>query len=698
MSESAGRGGAANFNGLRVVSFESRLAAETAAMIERYGGRATVAPSMREAPLEDNQAAFEFADRILAGGFDIVILLTGVGVRQLFRVMEMRHLRAAIVAALSRVVTVARGPKPVAALRELGLEPTITIPEPNTWRELLASLGPQGNLTGKRVAVQEYGISNRNLIAGLEARGALVMTVPVYRWTLPVDRRPLRAAVRTIADGEADAVIFTSASQVSNVIQIAEAEVIGAEFRRGLGAVALGSIGPVCSQELRGHGVTIDFEPEHPKLGHLIREAAARSAAILAEKRGGAGSGSADSPETRAAANAAARVSGEVLSGAAAGAAAPDSTQHRAGEASGAMREPARDGGGLQPPASRAGGLREHPMLAACRREAAPYTPIWLMRQAGRYMPEYRRVREQHSFLDMCMRPEVAAEVTVTAVERLRVDAAIIFADILLPLVPMRVGLHYEKGDGPTLERPLRSAADLEKIPPVVPVESLGFVGDAIRLVRKALGERMPIIGFAGAPFTLASYLIEGGGSRQYQATKTLMYTQPETWHRMMEMLARVTADYLKLQVEAGADLVQIFDSWVGSLGPDDYRRFVLPHTRSVIETVRHAVPVIHFGTVTGNLLELMREAGGDVIGLDWRVDLAEAWERLGPGVAVQGNLDPIALFADIPEIRHRVRAILEKAGGRPGHIFNLGHGILPETPVDHVIALVDMVHEMSQR
>jgi len=734
MSESAGRGGAANFNGLRVVSFESRLAAETAAMIERYGGRATVAPSMREAPLEDNQAAFEFADRILAGGFDIVILLTGVGVRQLFRVMEMRHLRAAIVAALSPVVTVARGPKPVAALRELGLEPTITIPEPNTWRELLASLGPQGNLTGKRVAVQEYGISNRNLIAGLEARGAQVMTVPVYRWTLPVDRGPLRAAVRTIADGEADAVIFTSASQVSNVIQIAEAEGIGAEFRRGLGAVALGSIGPVCSQELRGHGVTIDFEPEHPKLGHLIREAAARSASILAEKRGGAGSGSAGragasaaarpadagagraagagegartgsgasavrpaasaagrtadvvaSPETRAAALAAARVSGEVLSGAAAGAAAPDSTQPRAG-------------GGLQPPPSRAGGLRKHPMLAACRREAAPYTPIWLMRQAGRYMPEYRRVREQHSFLDMCMRPEVAAEVTVTAVERLRVDAAIIFADILLPLVPMRVGLHYEKGDGPMLERPLRSAADLEKIPPVVPVESLGFVGDAIRLVRKALGERMPIIGFAGAPFTLASYLIEGGGSRQYQATKTLMYTQPETWHRMMEMLARVTADYLKLQVEAGADLVQIFDSWVGSLGPDDYRRFVLPHTRSVIETVRHAVPVIHFGTVTGNLLELMREAGGDVIGLDWRVDLAEAWERLGPGVAVQGNLDPIALFADIPEIRHRVRAILEKAGGRPGHIFNLGHGILPETPVDHVIALVDMVHEMSQR
>jgi uroporphyrinogen decarboxylase len=243
-------------------------------------------------------------------------------------------------------------------------------------------------------------------------------------------------------------------------------------------------------------------------------------------------------------------------------------------------------------------------------------------------MPEYRRVREKHSFLEMCQRPDLAAEVTVTAVERLGVDAAIIFADILLPLVPMDVGLHYETGDGPIIDRPLRSAADLDRIAPVIALDSLGFVAESIQLVRRALAGRVPLIGFAGAPFTLASYLIEGGASRQYQATKTLMYTQPATWHRMMEMIARVTADYLNMQVDAGADVVQLFDSWVGSLGPDDYRRFVLPHTRNVIAAVRPAVPVIHFGTVTGNLLELMREAGGDVIGLDWRVDLGEAWAR----------------------------------------------------------------------
>jgi uroporphyrinogen decarboxylase len=344
------------------------------------------------------------------------------------------------------------------------------------------------------------------------------------------------------------------------------------------------------------------------------------------------------------------------------------------------------------------GAFRNHPMMLACRRKPAPYTPVWLMRQAGRYMPEYRRVRAHHDFLEMCRRPEIAAEVTVTAVERLGVDAAIIFADILLPLVPMEVGLRYEKDGGPIIERPVRSAADLERIPPIDAAGALGFVGDAIGMVRRALADRTPLIGFAGAPFTLASYLIEGGGSRQYQTTKTMMYTEPATWHRLMETLARATADYLNMQIAAGADMVQLFDSWVGVLGPDDYRRFVLPHTAAVISALSPSAPVIHFGTMTGSLLELMREAGGDVIGLDWRVDLAQAWARLDYGVGVQGNLDPVALFAGIPEIRRRVRAILDQAAGRPGHIFNLGHGILPETPVDHVRALVDAVHEMSRK
>jgi len=342
--------------------------------------------------------------------------------------------------------------------------------------------------------------------------------------------------------------------------------------------------------------------------------------------------------------------------------------------------------------------FRDHPIMLACQREAGPYTPVWLMRQAGRYMPEYRRVRARHDFLEMCRRPEIAAEVTVTAVERLGVDAAIIFADILLPLIPMEVGLRYEKEGGPTIERPVRSAADLERIPPIDVAGALGFVGDAIRMTRRALVGRTPLIGFAGAPFTLASYLIEGGGSRQYQATKTMMYTEPATWRRLMETLARTTSDYLNMQIAAGADLVQLFDSWVGTLGPGDYRSFVLPHTAAVISALSPRVPIIHFGTATGSLLELMREAGGDIIGLDWRVELDAAWARLGYNVGVQGNLDPVVLFAGLPEIRRRVRAILDQAAARPGHIFNLVHGILPETPVDHVRALIDSVHEMSRK
>jgi uroporphyrinogen decarboxylase len=341
--------------------------------------------------------------------------------------------------------------------------------------------------------------------------------------------------------------------------------------------------------------------------------------------------------------------------------------------------------------------LRDHPILRACRREPAPYTPVWLMRQAGRYMPEYRAMRERHGFLALCTNPELAAEVTVTAVKRLGVDAAIIFADILLPLIPMNVDLSYEAGDGPAIARPIRSIADLDRLAPADAAASLGFVGDSIRLVRREL-PACPIIGFAGAPFTLASYLIEGGASRDFQHTKSLMYREPAAWDRLLTALARITADYLAMQAAAGADLIQLFDSWVGALAPADYRRFVMPHTRAALASIKGRVPAIHFGTGTAGLLEAMREAGGDVIGLDWRVDLRDAWDRLGPDVGVQGNLDPMVLLAGREELRRQVRAILDRACGRPGHIFNLGHGILPQTPVDNVIAMVEMVHEMSRR
>jgi uroporphyrinogen decarboxylase len=341
--------------------------------------------------------------------------------------------------------------------------------------------------------------------------------------------------------------------------------------------------------------------------------------------------------------------------------------------------------------------MQEPILLQACRRQPTPHTPVWLMRQAGRYMPEYRALREKVPFLTLCKTPELAAQVTVEAVERLGVDAAIIFADILLIVEPMGVGLEFSQGDGPVIHRPVRSGADVDRLSERPPLETVPFVFEAVRKARARLPEHIPLIGFSGAPFTVASYLIEGGSSRHYLETKRLMYKDPGAWRALMERLVRVIAAYLNGQIAAGAQVVQVFDSWVGCLSPTDYRTFILPHMAALMQSLTPGTPIIHFGTDTAGLLELMAEAGGDVIGVDWRIDLAVAWRRIGETRAVQGNLDPVALFAPPAELRRQVERILQAVAGRPGHIFNLGHGILPQTPVENVVGLVEMVHEISE-
>ena len=323
------------------------------------------------------------------------------------------------------------------------------------------------------------------------------------------------------------------------------------------------------------------------------------------------------------------------------------------------------------------------------------------MRQAGRYMAEYRAIRAKYSLLEICAHPDLAAEITLQPVRALDVDAAILFADILLPLVPMGIDLEFAADEGPVIHNPIRTSTDVAALRSVEPRESLAHVLQAIGLVRRELGGRTPLIGFAGAPFTLASYLIEGGSSRTFVKTKQMMYGAPRMWHALMGKLARVVADYLVAQIEAGAQAVQLFDSWVGCLSPDDYCEYVLPHSQFVLRAVRATgVPAIHFGTGTATLILWMKTAGGDVIGLDWRMPLDLAWKALGPETAVQGNLDPVALLVEppYPELERRVQAILKQASGRPGHIFSLGHGILPETPVENVKAVVAMVHELSAR
>lgn len=337
-------------------------------------------------------------------------------------------------------------------------------------------------------------------------------------------------------------------------------------------------------------------------------------------------------------------------------------------------------------------------MMRAARREPCERTPVWLMRQAGRYMAEYRAVRAKTTFLELCKNPALSAEVMATAVQRLGVDAAIIFSDLLPILEPMGLDLEFAVGEGPLIHNPVRSAEDVDRVCELEDVAPLHYVMETVTATRAAIDDALPVIGFAGAPFTLASYAIEGGSSRNYLHAKSMMLGDRGAWDALLGKFSRAVARYLNAQIDAGAQMVQIFDSWVGCLGPDDYRRYVLPHSKAIIDRLRPGTPVIHFATGNPALLPVLREAGGDVIGIDWRVRLDDAWQAVGHDKAVQGNLDPAVLLTGPDEIRRRVKDVLDLAGGRAGHIFNLGHGVHKETPVDNAIALVEAVKELSDR
>ncbi len=332
--------------------------------------------------------------------------------------------------------------------------------------------------------------------------------------------------------------------------------------------------------------------------------------------------------------------------------------------------------------------------LRACRAEPVDRTPVWFMRQAGRYLPEYRALRGDREVLETCRDPGTVVELTLQPLQRMDVDAAIVFSDIMVPLAAVGVDVRIEPGAGPVVAEPFRSAADLARLRPLEPEADVPYVLEAIRLLRKELD--VPLIGFAGAPFTLACYLIDGGPSRNHERTKTLMRADPEMWERLMRALTNMVLDHLAAQVHAGAQAVQVFDSWVGALDPDDYAHFVLPWMREIFAGLELGVPVIHFGVGTGDLLDLMRDAGGDVMGVDWRTPLHLAWERVGFAVGIQGNLDPTACLGPWDVVEHKALAVLRRAAGRPGHVFNLGHGVLPDTDPDTLRRLVDLVHERT--
>ncbi|WP_182871359.1 uroporphyrinogen decarboxylase [Stieleria mannarensis] len=650
----------ADFAGLHVASLESRRADDMRRLIERHGGVSHVSPSMREVPIEPNRAAIDFAYRVMTGEISTVIFMTGVGFRFLMRSLDKHVNTQRFLDSLSDITTICRGPKPVAALREAGVKPTHKIGEPNTWREILRYIDENNvPVANQEIGLQEYGISNASLVAGLEARGASVRPVRVYGWDFPEQTDPLRENIQAIADGQRDLLLLTSAHQIVNMMRMAEQMGITDQLRTGLRTTAIASIGPTTSQMLTECDLHADIEPSHPKMGHLVVETAKRSAQLVAAKK---------------------RLK--------------ETDEKIQQSISFATESPAT--------------ADKHPshdslFLKACRGEPTERTPIWLMRQAGRYMSEYREVRAKQSFLELCANPALCSEVMCTAVDRLGVDAAIIFSDLLPLLQPLGFDLEFVAGDGPVIHNPIRSDADLTRLKRLDDPQSLGFVYETVRQTRADLPEGIPLIGFAGSPFTLASYAIEGGGSKVYTNTKKLMYescsqSSGGAWAELMSTLSEAITVYLNHQIAAGAQCVQLFDSWAGCLSPIEYSEFVLPWMNQIIAGIAPGVPVINFATGNPELLPLLRGDSRTVVGVDWRVPLATAWDRIGRDKSVQGNLDPAVLLADPEVIRDRAAAVLDSVAGRNGHIFNLGHGVFKETPVENAIALVETVKGLSAR
>lgn len=644
------------FGGLTVAAFESRMAKEMEELITRHGGLPKVAPSMREIPLSGNKPAFEFFEKLKSGLFDILILTTGVGTRTLLEAVGEKYPKSQVEKAFKHCMLVARSSKPAKALSEHGFKASLTVPEPNTWREVLETLG---DLKGRRVAVQEYGVSNPELLEGLRKQGAKeVLGFPVYRWELPSDTAPLTQLIGSMARGEAAVALFTSGQQILNVLQLAKK--LGQEeaLKQAFSRMVVASIGGVCSESLRECGIAVDLEPEHPKMGFLVKEAAEKSLDLRQKKTSASikVSPAPSRPEAKTLAK-------EDLSGV-----APSRTEDK----------------------SPFPAWKDSLFLKACRCEPTPRTPLWIMRQAGRYLPEYRRVRARVPFLELCKTPELAAEVTVTAQQALGVDAAILFSDILVIAEPLGFKLEYLENGGPVIHNPFRSGADLTRLEQVEASFDLSYVNQAIRLIRSELKPHIPLIGFAGAPFTLASYLIEGGGSKDYFHTRSVM-TDIKLWDLLMKRLVSSTVSYLNAQIKAGVQAVQLFDSWVGILAPEEFQRLVLPYLKQLIGSLKPGIPVIYFGTQTSPFFPWLKETGATVVGVDWRVELDKAWKQLG-NVAIQGNLNPEILLTDTDTVCRETEKVLRLAGGRPGHIFNLGHGILPQTPMDNVRAMIETV------
>ncbi len=589
-----------------------------------------------------NDADFKnLSNHLLTGGIDAVVFFTAAGLEQFFKRAIKTNDQARLVDSLTDIQSIAVGGLVSEKMVELGVQPSMQVADGLDWRDLLVVMDKEFPVTNLTVAV-EMTSDIHGLAAGLEARGASVVRVEAISFTQPDPSSPEQDILDAIEDGDLGTMLFPNpvcAARFAALIDGRERPIL----KRNSAQLIVLAIGDETQQLLLDRGIQCDvvlkdqhIRSEIENSSAFIRESVQRSRQNLS----GPGSSSQD----------------------------PNSPWYN----------------------SR--------FMKALRREPVDVTPVWMMRQAGRYMQEYRDVRSKVDFLELCKDSQLCSEVMCTAVAKLGVDAAIIFSDLLPILEPMGCDLEFVKGDGPVIHNPIRTNEDIDRVIPLQSNDELQFVMDTVKQTRMDLPADIPLIGFAGAPFSLASYMIEGSGTKHYAYTKKLMYGDTPAWNVLMSKLVQSVKIYLKGQVEAGAQCIQLFDSWAGCLGVEEYRRFVLPHVSEIIDEISPLVPVINFATGNPMLLPELASTSAQVIGVDWRIPIDTAWQNIGYHKAVQGNLDPAVLLSDTATIRKQAAKVLELTQQRNGHIFNLGHGILPQTPVENAIALVDIVHELSQR
>ncbi len=619
-----------------IISFESRMALSVQRQLEKCGAQVLSAPTIKEVPIADTDPAFALYADLKNKKYDVLILLTGVATRMLISTLKERFPIEEILDVLKNTNIFVRGPKPEAVLKQNSIPMAGKALPPHTWQEVADWVNTQPHI--KSIAILEYGMPPEELCQSLESDGRFVTTIPIYRWSLPDDLLPLTQAVQNISQGKCDAVLFTSAIQTDHLLEHAATLGQSQTLRRGLQKTVIYSIGPVTSERLCEHQLFPDAQSTPSKIDVLLK--------LISDTL----------PELS------------------------KIKQNRIERTWVTNKNESK--------------IQSHSLIMrAFDLKPNKTVPIWLMRQAGRYMAEYQLIRKKVDFLTLCKTPDLAAQATITALERLGVDAAIIFSDILLILETLGANVTFNDKEGPRITNPVRDESAIEAITLKDPLEHLPYLFEAIRHVRKAVQPHVPLLGFSGAPFTLASYIIEGYGLRNFIQTKKLMHGNPKAWGLLMRKLVTQLKPYLIAQVQAGCQAVQIFDSWVGCLSAKDYEEFVLPYTLELVAEVQKHAPVIYFGTHSSPLLSSMAKTKPVAMGIDAQTDIGKAAQLLGPETVIQGNLDPVLLFSK-PEVFLKVAdQILNEVGSRPGFIFNLGHGILPGTPVENVLALIDHVH-----